>query len=74
MRSLPLTGLWSLTFLMQAARGDGLIFQLPANGATVRYKMEYAVSTNCQVTATGTIKLTLADTGTTALSELADRN
>jgi hypothetical protein len=47
MRPLLLTGLVSCALLTQA-RADGLIYQLPANGASVRYDTETTGSFNGQ--------------------------
>jgi hypothetical protein len=47
MRFLALTGLVSFALLTQA-RADGLIYQLPANGASVRYDTETTGSFNGQ--------------------------
>jgi hypothetical protein len=48
MRSILLAGLFVSTVLTQGARADGLIYQLPANGASVRYDLETTGSFNGQ--------------------------
>jgi len=48
MRSLRLAGLLSFVFLTAVARADGLIYQLPANGTSVRYDTETTGTFNGQ--------------------------
>src|SRR5262245_8133823 len=48
MRTLLLAGLFGSAVLTQAARADGLIYQLPANGASVRYDTETTGTFNGQ--------------------------
>ncbi|MGE5192849.1 MAG: hypothetical protein ACM3U2_10125 [Deltaproteobacteria bacterium] len=48
MRRIVLAGLFSFAFLTQAARADGLIYHLPANGSSVRYDTETTGSFNGQ--------------------------
>jgi hypothetical protein len=48
MRSLRLASVLSFVFMTAVARADGLIYQLPANGASVRYDTETTGSFNGQ--------------------------
>src|SRR5262245_57722178 len=48
MRSILLAGLVVVAVCTQAARADGLIYQLPANGASARYETETTGSFNGQ--------------------------
>jgi hypothetical protein len=48
MRSILLGGLLSFALLPQVSRADGLIYQLPANGASVRYDTETTGTFNGQ--------------------------
>jgi len=48
MRSILLAGLFTSAFLTQMARADGLIYQLPANGVSVRYDTETTGTFNGQ--------------------------
>ncbi len=48
MRSIVLAGLFISACATQVVRGDGLIYQLPANGASVRYDLETTGAFNGQ--------------------------